>query len=227
MIQIILVLFTGLVVLASIAASFYVLYLLYKERGAGHAALGFFFPIYTYVWGWLNSKRLEILDIMGFWTAMTVISVIVPIIMTTLAVADLANEIDTLSAEPGAFNEGDAFAFSSEPSLAVSFEDAIQMGSVPVGGRVEARIDDLFEIHNWTFDGSSGQTVTVQANALPGETTDPRVNLLGPDGALLTGDDDGGDNTNALIPGYVLPADGQYILQVDVWQTGDYELIVN
>lgn len=222
MILILSFLFAGFIGLASIAVFFYVLYLLYKEKGLGHGLLGFLFPIYPYIWGWMNGKKLQILDIMGFWTALIVLSIFLPVVMTPVLAASGSGSSNS---ESVTFDE--SINFSSEPMQALGSEDAIPMGSVPVGGRVDARIDDLFEVHNWTFSGNTGQAITVQGNALPGESTDPRVNLLGPDGSLLTGDDDGGENNNAFIPAYTLPADGQYILQVDVWQTGGYELILN
>jgi hypothetical protein len=111
--------------------------------------------------------------------------------------------------------------------LALGSEDAIDMGSIQVGGRVNGEISDLFAVHNWTFDGTAGQMITIQGNAANGDATDPRINLLGPDGTFLIGDDDGGQDANALISSFTLPANGQYTIQLDVWQMGRYEIILN
>jgi len=59
--------------LCSLGCLIYLLVRLAQEKGALHAVLGFFFPIYPFFWGWLNAGRLGFLDIMGFWTAVIVI----------------------------------------------------------------------------------------------------------------------------------------------------------
>ncbi|MCP5097472.1 MAG: hypothetical protein GY943_18155, partial [Chloroflexi bacterium] len=58
----------GILILCSTVASFYLIFLLFREKGIGHALLGFFFFPYAIVWGWMNAKRLEIFDIMVFGT---------------------------------------------------------------------------------------------------------------------------------------------------------------
>jgi hypothetical protein len=213
----------AILILATVAIGFYVLLLMYREKGLGHAVLGFIITPYSYVWGWLNAKRLKIIDIMFFWTVIMIIAIIFPIVISFQEAAKAINNFDT--GEFATVNDDGSFSF--EPSLAIGNEDAIEMGSIGIGSGVEGRIDDLFAVQNWTFNGSAGQQVTIQANAANGDGTDPRINLIGPDGTLLTGDDDGGKNRNALISAFTLPASGRYIIQVDVWETGRYEITLN
>lgn len=59
--------------LCSLGCLIYMLVKLAQEKGALHALIGFFFPIYPFFWGWVSAGRLGILDIMGFWTAVIVI----------------------------------------------------------------------------------------------------------------------------------------------------------
>lgn len=222
MVQILFLVFTIIVGLLTAGAGFYVLYLLFREKGAGHAILGFFFAPYAYVWGWMNAKRLEIMDVMGFWTALAVIAIVFPVVITAQGAAIIADEIN--SGDITVTQEDGPFTISSEPSLALGSEDAVHMGTIDVGGRVTGGIDDVFAVHDWTFTGRAGQMVTVRANAIAGDGTDPRINLIGPGGELLTGDDDSGADMNAIIDSYTLPTDGEYTIQLDVWQSGRYEI---
>jgi hypothetical protein len=97
-------------------------------------------------------------------------------------------------------------------------------GRIEVGGRVDGDLDTIFEADDWTFQGRAGQTVTIRCNAAVGSTTDPRINLLGPDGSFLAADDDGGTNYNAILRNITLPTDGEYTIKVDVFETGRYVL---
>lgn len=215
---------TAVLILAALGLGLYVLIMLYQEKGIGHALLAFFISPYAYIWGWFNAKRLQMIDVMAVWTVVSIMAVAFPVIISIQEAGKALAAIDP--AELATFSD-DGTVIYADPMLALGSEDAIPMGSIPVGGRVNGVITDLFEIHNWTFNGTAGQTVTIQGNAFGGDATDPRVNLLGPDGALLAGDDDGGQDANALISSFSLPATGQYTIQVDVWQTGRYEIVLN
>lgn len=221
MVQIGILLLTIFLILIVTGATFYMLFLQFKEQGAVHAVIGFFFFPYTYVWGWLNVKRLKLMDVMLFWSFMLVLAVAFPVITTMQTARNLAQAI-----ESGEIAFPADSSFTSDPMMALGSENAVLMGSAGVGQRVTGRLEDAFTVHNWTMRGEAGQMVTIRCNATNGEETDPRVNVLGPDGALLIGDDDGGSDMNALIAGYVLPASGDYVLQVDGWSAGSYELIV-
>lgn len=215
---------TAVLTLATLGLGLYVLILLYKEKGIGHALLGFFISPYAYIWGWINARRLQMIDIMAVWTIVSIMAVAFPVIISVQEASKVLATIDP--SELATMSDDDTVIYS-DPLLALGSEDAIPMGSIPVGGRVGGEITDLFEIHNWTFNGTAGQTVTIQGNAAGGDSTDPRVNLLGPDGTLLAGDDDSGQDANALISSFTLPANGQYTIQIDVWQTGQYEIVLN
>ena len=94
-------------------------------------------------------------------------------------------------------------------------------GSIAVGGSASGNIDSLFVADNWTFQGSSGQSVTIFAEGV-GET-DPRIKLIDPNGSVRAEDDDGGGGYNSLIE-TSLPMDGQYTIRVDVFTAGNYNL---
>ncbi len=94
-------------------------------------------------------------------------------------------------------------------------------GSIAVGGSVSGRLDSLFEAHNWVFNGTSGQTVTITAIGV-GET-DPRIKLIDPSGNVIAEDDDSGGGWNSLIIA-TLPTDGTYTIRIDVYTAGDYQI---
>jgi hypothetical protein len=77
----------SILVLLSTACLFYVLAKLGQEKGLGHAVLGFLIPVYPYVWGWMQGRRLEMLDIMGFWTVITIFSMVFPALMAAAALS--------------------------------------------------------------------------------------------------------------------------------------------
>lgn len=204
----------------------YVLAKLYQEKGIGHAVLGFFISPYAYFWGWFNAKRLQMIDVMVAWTVVFILAVAFPVV---ISVQQTLNALNTFGSGDFSLDEnGDGtFVFTnSDSDLALGSEDAIAKGSIEIGGRVNDEITDVFEVHNWTFNGTAGQTISIQGNAVGEDVTDPRVNVLGPDGTFLIGDDDGGEDGDALIDAFTLPTDGEYTIQVDGWHSGRYELVL-
>jgi nitrate reductase NapE component len=117
--------------------------------------------------------------------------------------------------------DDDGFTGSDNSALGLSSNFR---GTIEVGGRVDGELDTIFEADDWTFQGSAGQVVTISCNAAVGSGTDPRINLLGPDGDFIAADDDGGTNYNAILRNITLPADGEYTIKVDVFDTGRYVL---
>lgn len=224
MMQTVILLLTVVLSLIMLGLGLYVLVKLYQEKGIGHALLGFFFSPYAYIWGWINAKRLQMIDIMAIWTVVFIMAVAFPVIISVQEAAKSLSAFDT--ADFSTNGEDGSFVFTSS-DLPIGAEDAILMGSMQVGDRVNGEIDDLFEVHSWTFNGTAGQAVTIQANAAGGDSTDPRLTFLGPDSTLLTSDDDGGQDSNALISSFTLPANGQYTILIDVWQLGRYEIMLN
>lgn len=137
------------------------------------------------------------------------------IVVAALALAVLACTCGSLAGlgggGPNDFDGGDGL-------------DTTGGGTLTVGGGAESEtLNDLFEAHNWTFDGQAGQTVTIQVIA-QGET-DPRAKLLDPDGDLIVEDDDGGGGYNSLIVA-TLPETGTYTVRVDVFTEGTYSISV-
>jgi hypothetical protein len=61
----------------------------------------------------------------------------------------------------------------------------------------------------WTFEGKSGDLVTLSMGALEGEL-DSLLTLRHPDGTELAADDNSGRVRNALIEGFFLPVTGSY-----------------
>jgi hypothetical protein len=77
----------------------------------------------------------------------------------------------------------------------------------------------------WTFTGTASDVVTIDAIASDPVQMDMFVELLGPDGSVLTGDDDSGDASNARIANYTLAQSGAFTIRVSsVSGPGDYTL---
>ena len=73
----------------------------------------------------------------------------------------------------------------------------------------------------YTFDGSSGQVVTISHDGV--SLSDPYLLLVGPGGTVVAEDDDSGDgpnSLNALIAGFTLPVSGTYTIEATAFQTG-------
>jgi WD40 repeat protein/tetratricopeptide (TPR) repeat protein len=66
----------------------------------------------------------------------------------------------------------------------------------------------------WAFEGQAGQIVRI-AMSEAGSGLDTRLTLLGPDGTILSSDDDGGYGRGSLIRGAYLPQDGTYTVLPD------------
>ena len=200
--------------LANFGCLIYLLYLLYKEKGGLHALLGFLFPIYPYFWGWIRAKQLEIVDIMVFWTIISIGLVVFPVVMGFVAASQMA---------PGMASFGDLTTGDFSGSISTG-SDIRSRGPITPGSQVSGQIDDLFGVDEYTLVGSAGGRVRIWAQAAQGSSTDPRLTVYSPDGFEIASDDDGGGGKAALLDGLTLPADGTYLIQVDVWSTGPYVL---
>ncbi len=88
--------------------------------------------------------------------------------------------------------------------------------------QVSGTFEDVFEAHNWLFEGTAGQTIQIAATG--GDEVDTRIRLIDPNGDLLAEEDDtvGSDPLISIT----LPVDGLYTARVDTWSTGTYSLIV-
>jgi tetratricopeptide (TPR) repeat protein len=79
---------------------FIVLVKLFKNEGALKGLLGFFFGIYTFIWGWIKHKEFKLTKVMVLWSVFTVASIVlVPIIMAS-GTMELMNYAAKLSDNP-------------------------------------------------------------------------------------------------------------------------------
>ena len=51
--------------------------MLFKDDGTGKGILGFICGLYTFIWGWQNSGKLNIKNVMMIWTVLFVASIAV------------------------------------------------------------------------------------------------------------------------------------------------------
>lgn len=49
---------------------------MFQEQGALHGILGIICGLYAFIWGWINSDRLGIRNIMLIWTLLIIVSVV-------------------------------------------------------------------------------------------------------------------------------------------------------
>ena len=72
---------SGLVGLANLVLFIVVLVKLFQEEGVGKGILGIICSIYTFIWGWMKHKELDLTKIMTAWS----ILIVVGIILSTMA----------------------------------------------------------------------------------------------------------------------------------------------
>ena len=65
-----------LIGLGNLVCFIIVLIKLFKEKGVLHGILGIVCGLYTFIWGWMESGRLGIKNIMLIWTALFVLSIV-------------------------------------------------------------------------------------------------------------------------------------------------------
>ncbi len=97
-------------------------------------------------------------------------------------------------------------------------------GVIEYGALVEGRLPGNGE-HTWEFEGQQGDEIRIAMRAVSGDV-DSYLQLYSPDDELLIYDDDSGEDFDALIEYYVLPANGTYRIEVsDIsGEPGEYEL---
>ncbi|PJF23063.1 MAG: hypothetical protein CUN56_02800 [Phototrophicales bacterium] len=120
----------------------------------------------------------------------------------------------------GDFGMGDAFYSGN---CTPDSRTIISGGSISYGETVEGNLN-LGEAAEWTFQGSTGDVVTIAMNS---EDLDSYLELLGPDGSGLASDDDGQGYPNPRIDSFELPADGTYVIVACTYWTdeaGSYTL---
>ncbi len=71
-----------LVGLANLGCTVFVVIKLYQDKGVVHALVGFFCcQLYPLIWGWINAARLNITDIMAFWTGTILMGIILQVVI--------------------------------------------------------------------------------------------------------------------------------------------------
>lgn len=84
------------------------------------------------------------------------------------------------------------------------------------------------ETHEWTFTGEASDVVNINAMADDPVQMDMFLELLGPAGTVLIGDDDSGEGSDAAIMNFALPQDGTYTVRVtSVAWPGGYTLMLS
>ena len=69
------------------AVGLVVLVRLFQTEGPLKGVLGLICMLYTYIWGWINAKKLNLTTIMLIWTAVIVVSIVITVIVTMAAVS--------------------------------------------------------------------------------------------------------------------------------------------
>ncbi len=102
--------------------------------------------------------------------------------------------------------------------LTTTFIDTLAIGETKT-----ACIASLLEAHNWLFEGTAGQTITIRVIATT--EADPRLYIIDPDGNVLEKVDDT-EGYNPIVA-ITLPAAGAYTFRVDTLiGNGEYSITV-
>jgi len=99
----------------------------------------------------------------------------------------------------------------------------VQPRTISYGQTVSGELTDWEMEQDWRFEGSAGDAVTIYAPGV--NNLDTYLELYGPNGDLLTEDDDGGAGRvdwAALIERYTLPTSGTYRINVWAWGSDGY-----
>ncbi len=78
-----------LVSLVALVLAILVLIKLFQKEGALKGILGIICMLYTFIWGWMKAKELQITNIMWGWTACIVVQLILSFIMQASAASQL------------------------------------------------------------------------------------------------------------------------------------------
>ncbi len=128
--------------------------------------------------------------------------------------------------DTAAVTEDDAPPADDEPAMPdddMMPDDAevVEGGSIAYNQSLSGELPIDAAAVAYVFEGAAGDEVTI---TLQSEAFDPLLGLFGPDDALLARDDDSGPDVQALIEGFVLPADGAYVIVVNAFRGFDNDL---
>lgn len=113
--------------------------------------------------------------------------------------------------------------------MAAFAQDTVPGGPIAYGQTVSGEITSSAHRIAYTFEGSAGDLVMITMSAVV-RGLDSYLELLGPDGAVVTQDDDGAGNLNSLIGPYALESNGTYTIVATRFggstgtSTGQFEL---
>ena len=65
-----------LVILAMVVVQILVVVKMFQNAGALHGILGLICGLYAYIWGWMNSSKLGIKNLMIIWTVLIIVYII-------------------------------------------------------------------------------------------------------------------------------------------------------
>lgn len=123
----------------------------------------------------------------------------------------------------GVFNPADLTPPPTQPGGGLPSGDTSAQ-AISIGQTVEGTLQSGVTAE-WDFTGAAGDIITINAIAGDPVQMDTFLALIGPDGASLIEDDDGGERLDAAIVDYTLPTDGQYTIRVSsVSGPGPYTL---
>ena len=160
---------------------------LFKEKGAVHGILGIIVSLYTFIWGWVESKRLRITKIMCFWTLFLVSSNLA--VLGMIVIPKFAGRQQAI--ETAAKTEISGFGIALD-----AYE--VDTGSYPQGNAgLNALVQQPSNAQNWKGPYLSKGTIPLDpwGNAYiynyPGKNNPKGFDLssVGPDGRA-GGDDD-------------------------------------
>jgi hypothetical protein len=102
MMELIYTIVAGLVSIASFVIFVIVLIKSFKQGGVLHGIIGLLTcGLYTFVWGWLKSKQLQLTKTMLLWTVMWVISIALPFVVGTTALMQSIPMMEELGLQAG------------------------------------------------------------------------------------------------------------------------------
>jgi hypothetical protein len=115
-----------------------------------------------------------------------------------------------------AYNSNGVFSETGDYTLTVTItgRDEAPVTGTPIeyGATVDGAIGEDFEAVNYTFDATEGDIINARVES---DEFDAYLLLYDPAGSVLIRDDDSGEDTNALIEEFTIPATGEYILSVE------------
>jgi hypothetical protein len=105
-----------------------------------------------------------------------------------------------------------------------SVEEVTKVTQMNIGDTVLDGESDIFNAHNWLFNGNAGQVVTITVQGVGG--ADPQILVFGPTGTILVTDlnNTGGDGAETAVVS--LTDAGLYTVRVEFWTGGSYSLSV-